>query len=185
MTNSTANDPAKKPERPRRDSVLGDRLRQLCHSDSIRLVRLDTAPPSSGNRRQCEVPKLFARSRVATPRLGSGCCIHLGNPTSQVCPCRLRKGEIGCVGNGGQARYTDEVTFHVFCEIERTPHLRRAYDELLDDYDQGGLNRQIGRSIRATLNAVSGERMSVVDTCEIVANVRRLDGIDSDWSWGD
>ena len=79
--------------------------------------------------------------------------------------------------------YTDEVTLHVFCEIERTPHLRRAYDGLLDAYDHAGLNQQIGRTFKQTLNAKSGDRMDVRDTCEIVTNVTLLGDINSDWEW--
>ena len=42
--------------------------------------------------------------------------------------------------------YTDEVILHVFCEIDRTPHLRRAYDGLMvgeNGYTHVGLNREI------------------------------------------
>lgn len=84
--------------------------------------------------------------------------------------------------------YTDEVILHVFCEIERTPHLRKAYNSLLkgdDAYTKGGLNSQIAQSVSSTLDAEAGERMDAGDICEIVGTVSRLEGIDSDWTWDD
>ncbi|MCY4421377.1 MAG: hypothetical protein OXC42_09075 [Gammaproteobacteria bacterium] len=85
--------------------------------------------------------------------------------------------------------YTDEVILHVFCEIERTPHLRRAYDGLMvgkDGYKHGGLNIQISQRVSDTLNAQhSEERILVEDVCEIVRSVTRLDDFDSNWSWTD
>lgn len=85
--------------------------------------------------------------------------------------------------------YTDEVILHVFCEIERTPHLRKAYTKLKDgtvaDYTSGGLNSQIAQGVARTLNAEAGERMNVEDMCEIVGSVSLLDGIESNWSWDD
>lgn len=84
--------------------------------------------------------------------------------------------------------YTEEVILHVFCEIERTPHLRKAYKALMkgtDAYTQTGLNSQIARSTCATLKAEAGERMDVKGICEIVRSVSKLDDIDSDWIWDD
>ena len=82
-----------------------------------------------------------------------------------------------------QRPYKKQVIFHVFCEIERTPHLRRAYDELLEEYDQGGLNSQIGLAISDTLNATAGKQMNVEDICEIVKWPSELSDIDSNWEW--
>lgn len=85
--------------------------------------------------------------------------------------------------------YTDEVILHVFCEIERTPHLRHLYDGLMDDrlnpdsYTKDGLNQQIGRSVRETLNAVASDRFDVTGICELVGSATRLSGIKSDWTW--
>ena len=84
--------------------------------------------------------------------------------------------------------YTEEVILHVFCEIERTPHLRKAYKALLkgdNAYTQSGLNSQISQSVSGTLKAEAGERTDVTDICEIVRGVSKLDDIDSDWSWND
>lgn len=88
--------------------------------------------------------------------------------------------------------YTDQVILHVFCEIERTPHLREAYDGLMrrwwfdeGPYTQQGLNSQISQSVRSTLQATTGERIDVIDICEIVEGVSLLDDIKSDWSWDD
>ena len=86
--------------------------------------------------------------------------------------------------------YTDEVILHVFCEIERTPHLRGAYDGLMvgeNGYTHVGLNREISYLVRTTLNAQnSQERIPAKeDVCEIVKSVTRLDDFDSNWSWSD
>ena len=81
--------------------------------------------------------------------------------------------------------YTDEVTLHVFCEIERTPHLRKAYEGLMegeDGYTQHGLNIQIAKAVSSTLDAEhDGESIPVEDICEIVQSVTRLTTFDSDW----
>ena len=79
--------------------------------------------------------------------------------------------------------YTDEVTLHVFCEIERTPHLRLQYDQLADTMGKGPLNRQIGRVVRKTLKAAAIGKIVAPDVCEIVTGPSRLVGIDSDWTW--
>lgn len=79
--------------------------------------------------------------------------------------------------------YDKEVIFHVFCEIERTPHLRKAYDELLETYDQGGLNKQIGIAVSSTLKATATGRKDVRDVCEIVSSPSVLEGIKSNWKW--
>ena len=81
--------------------------------------------------------------------------------------------------------YTDEVVLHVFCEIERTPHLREAYNGLLkwENYKKVGLNREISKAVGRTLNAETGDSIPVWDTCEIVGSVSKLEGIESDWSW--
>ena len=86
--------------------------------------------------------------------------------------------------------YTDEVILHVFREIERTPHLRKAYDGLMvgeNGYHHGGLNIQISYLVRTTLNAqISQVKIPVKDdVCEIVGSVTRLDDFDSNWSWSD
>ena len=85
--------------------------------------------------------------------------------------------------------YTDQVILHVFCEIERTPHLREAYNGLLrfreDPYTQQGLNGQISKNVRETLDAETGGQIDVTDICEIVEGVSLLHEIDSDWEWGD
>ena len=85
--------------------------------------------------------------------------------------------------------YTNEVILHVFREIERTPHLRKAYDGLMvgeNGYKHGGLNIQISYLVSTTLKAQhSKERIHVEDVCEIVRSVTRLDKFDSNWSWSD
>ena len=85
--------------------------------------------------------------------------------------------------------YTDEVILHVFCEIERTPHLRMAYDGLMmgeNGYTHGGRNGEISKWVSVTLNAQhSKENIDVKDVCEIVKSVKRLDDFDSNWSWSD
>ena len=79
--------------------------------------------------------------------------------------------------------YTDEVTLHVFCEIERTPHLRRSYDALIDGrgYTQDGLNTQIGKAVKDTLGAEPTGQFDAEDACEIVRWPSRLRDIKSDW----
>lgn len=84
--------------------------------------------------------------------------------------------------------YTDQVILHVFCEIERTPHLRATYDNLTvigdPPYDKGGLNIQIARAVNATLNATSSGSIPVSGICEIVGSVSLLQDIkDHDWVW--
>lgn len=80
--------------------------------------------------------------------------------------------------------YTDEVVLHVFCEIERTPHLRKRYEALIAATNKGQVNREISRVVTGVLGAVTSESMDVSDICEIVSSVSRLAvGIDSDWSW--
>lgn len=84
--------------------------------------------------------------------------------------------------------YTDEVILHVFCEIERTPHLRKHYDALLTckkPYEQRGLNSQIAQSVSRTLRAKAGGQIDVSDVCEIIGTVSRLKGVKSDWTWQD
>ena len=71
--------------------------------------------------------------------------------------------------------YTDEVTLHVFCEIERTPHLRLIYDQLDEHMDHKWLNSRIGKVIAETLNATRNGKIEVEDgTCEIVKGPSRL-----------
>lgn len=86
--------------------------------------------------------------------------------------------------------YTAEVILHVFCEIERTPHLRNRYDKLLkgpNAYAKQGLNSQIAMAVSRTLNAATEEEK--IDTtggiCKLVNSVSRLSDIDSDWEWDD
>lgn len=82
--------------------------------------------------------------------------------------------------------YNEEVIFHVFCEIERTPHLRRAYDRLLEGdnaYTKEGLNQEIGKSIARTLKATALKQINVEEVCEIVKWPSVLSDIDSDWKW--
>lgn len=86
--------------------------------------------------------------------------------------------------------YTEEVTLHVFCEIERTPRLRAYFDSLLDPeltddpYTFEGLNSQIGLSVKEILDADTGEQMRhVLDVCELVKYPSRLHNINSDWEF--
>ena len=82
--------------------------------------------------------------------------------------------------------YTDEVILHVFCEIERTPHLRKAYDKKRDKVGNH-VNRQIGKAVSETLSAQSDKgRMRDIESrgiCQIVDTVTRLADFDADWSW--
>ena len=82
--------------------------------------------------------------------------------------------------------YTGEVTLHVFCEIERTPHLRRAYDGLMEGengYTHEGLNQEIGKAVRKTLEATTGDQIHTEDVCELVVWPSKLHNINSDWKW--
>lgn len=81
--------------------------------------------------------------------------------------------------------YTDEVLLHVFCEIERTPHLRRDYDQLIEvkGYAHAGLNSLIAKAITKTLKAIPYGKLDVSGVCEIVNTPSRLHGVDSEWSW--
>lgn len=83
--------------------------------------------------------------------------------------------------------YTEEVVLHVFCEIERTPHLLNMYQELLNDKDRykdrRALNIDISKRVR---DALSSKKVGVVDAraCKIVkSNVARLANINSNWHW--
>ncbi|MCY4514347.1 MAG: hypothetical protein OXC69_04330 [Candidatus Tectomicrobia bacterium] len=83
--------------------------------------------------------------------------------------------------------YTKEVTLHVFCEIERTPHLRKAYDKLLEKDNTyrtaGGLNSRIGNTVSTTLQATKGRQIDARDICEIVKWPSVLSNINSEWEW--
>ena len=81
--------------------------------------------------------------------------------------------------------YTDEVTMHVFCEIERTPHLRLHYDQLEELKGRDPLNQQIGKAVKETLNATSVEQFNVEGVCELVKWPSRLKNVKSDWTWWD
>lgn len=88
--------------------------------------------------------------------------------------------------------YTEEVILHVFCEIERTPHLREAYNGLMREwwtdegaYEQQGLNGQISKAVRETLQANAVGQFDARDICEIVQWPSRLEGIKSNWTWED
>lgn len=80
--------------------------------------------------------------------------------------------------------YTEEVSFHVFCELERTPHLRKAYDELLEGenaYTPDGLNKEIGKAVRSTLNASANGQIDVRKASELVKFPSKLTNINPDW----
>ena len=84
--------------------------------------------------------------------------------------------------------YSEEIILHVFCEIERTPHLLGEYMKLLqgqDAYMKQGLNSQVAKTVRETLNAdTHGERIDTTGgICTLVDGVSRLRDIESDWSW--
>ncbi|MXY04791.1 MAG: hypothetical protein F4171_15690 [Gammaproteobacteria bacterium] len=77
--------------------------------------------------------------------------------------------------------YTPEVTLHVFCEIERTPRLLRAYERLTGEYGKNQLNQWIGQAVKDMLGAESSGQMDyVADVCEIVKWPSRLVNIDPD-----
>ena len=82
--------------------------------------------------------------------------------------------------------FTDEVVLHVFCEIERTPHLLKAYEGLLNYSgrykDRRALNIDISSRVKYALKA---KKVGSIEArgCEIVGSVARLDGIDPGWEW--
>ena len=80
--------------------------------------------------------------------------------------------------------YTPEATLHVFCEIERTPHLRKQYDEMVAKLDS--VNREIGRTVAGTLGTEgTAEKIQArkQGLCGIVGSVSLLDAarINHDW----
>jgi len=85
--------------------------------------------------------------------------------------------------------YKEQVVLHVFCEIERTPHLRGIYDNLSvigeQPYDPGGLNQQISIAVKATLKAETTGQLVLPDQniCQLVGSVALLGRITQDWEW--
>ena len=80
--------------------------------------------------------------------------------------------------------YSDRVTLHVFCEIERTPELREKYDDLVAKMDS--VNREIGRTVAGALGTKgTGKKIQARKRglCEIVGSVSKLDvaSINHDW----
>lgn len=86
--------------------------------------------------------------------------------------------------------YTSEVVLHVFCEIERTPHLLKLYHGMMDGtvnsyISQSTLNREVTKGTQHTLGARIAGRIDA-RACDIVGStVRSLTDIDSGWRWDD